>query len=689
MTPAARKAYKDWKATGRRGLKARRGKLQSNPLEPTAAEKKLIHAVARGCVADYSSGDFEKDDPQKGPEWGAERTIRAEVICILATGSDPAWQVSAKGVRLAGARITGRLDLEAARISCPFILSGCYVEDRIALKDAFVHSIDFYGSYVPGGINGMGLTVEHNVWLGGGFTAEGELLLVGAHIAGSLGCGNGRLENPQGYALRMDGASIKGDVFLRTDFHSKGGIRLVGATIGGQLDCSGGKFENAKGEALKMDYIVVKENISLAEGFSAKGAVQFPGANVGGQIDCSGGSFENLIGKALNVERATVRGSILLGQEFTAKGEVCLVGSTVGGQLDCSGGQFENPNGDTLSFDGIEVRGNIFLRKGFAAKGMVRFLGGTVGGQVDCSAGKFENPNGKALHLNRINVKGSIFFRQAFTARGEVWLAGSTIGGQVDCSGGKFENPAGVALSLRSAVVKGALCLADNFHSDGLIDLTQATVDTLVDEEAVWPGPGKLMLEGFTYRTIHGPCDARQRLEWLGRQTKFHSHPYEQLAWVLRQMGYVHDAKGILYAKNRQLRKAGGLGFGGRLKSHFLQVTVGYGFKPWLAVVWMLVLFAIGWGAAGWGWNAGLMVRSHPVENQVFYPAFHASLYSLSKFSLPPLTLGRRTYWRPQARKPYDRAYWLFRGYFVFQGLAGWVLTGLLIAALTGIIKKE
>lgn len=511
-------------------------------LELTHAEQELIRAVATGQVADYSSDDPEQNDPRKGLEWGPGRTIRADIICALALQTNSVWPVHARGVQLKGARITGRLDLQSAKVTCPLALQHCYVEERVILKDASIHSMDFYGSYVPGGINGMGLAVEHNVWLGGGFTAESEVVFLNAHIAGSVGCGNGRFENPGGNALRMDGARIRGDVFLRTDFHATGRVRLVGATIGGQFNCSGGKFEGGKGMALCMD--------------------------------------------------------------------------------------------------GAKVNGGVFLGEGFSASGEVR-------------------------------------------------LQHAKINSRVDCSGGKFENPDGSALVLQSATVDGTLSLGEEFDAEGLVDLRHATAKVLADDEKTWPKPGKLALEGFTYQAVHGTCDAKKRLKWLERERDFHPQPYEQLARVLRQTGYVHGAQKILYAKNKRLRKAGRLGFRGWLKNLVLQFTVGYGYRSWRAAAWMLVLFAAGWGVAWWGWHAGLMIRSQPQVKGVAYPDFHASLYSLKEFSLPPMSLHSHNFWRPYARTARGADYWLFKGYFIFQGLAGWVLAGLLIAALTGIIKKE
>lgn len=59
--------------------------------------------------------------------WGPDRTIRAAVLRHLLV--DPQWPVHAKGVRLEGVRILGRLDLEAATLRCPLRLTVCLLDD--------------------------------------------------------------------------------------------------------------------------------------------------------------------------------------------------------------------------------------------------------------------------------------------------------------------------------------------------------------------------------------------------------------------------------------------------------------------------------------------------------------------------------------------------------------------------------
>ena len=61
-----------------------------------SAERALIDAASRDGIANYAYDDPEADDPvKKGAEWGPERTIRAEVIYALATGSQAPGSQSA------------------------------------------------------------------------------------------------------------------------------------------------------------------------------------------------------------------------------------------------------------------------------------------------------------------------------------------------------------------------------------------------------------------------------------------------------------------------------------------------------------------------------------------------------------------------------------------------------------------
>ena len=79
----------------------------------TMCESKVREAAETGTLIDLRVGDPAIDSPEKGIEWGPERSVRAEVIADLLIGNGEAASVPVKGVRIQGARITGE------RVACP------------------------------------------------------------------------------------------------------------------------------------------------------------------------------------------------------------------------------------------------------------------------------------------------------------------------------------------------------------------------------------------------------------------------------------------------------------------------------------------------------------------------------------------------------------------------------------------
>jgi hypothetical protein len=213
------------------------------------------------------------------------------------------------------------------------------------------------------------------------------------------------------------------------------------------------------------------------------------------------------------------------------------------------------------------VDGSVFLNDGFRAEGEVWLLGASIGGQLVCRGGVFSNPEGNALHADDAQVGRSAFLNDGFQAEGTVRLLGASIGGDLYCTGGTFHHPSGNALHADGFQVGGGVYLDDGFRAEGVVRLAGGRVGWLLDEEASWPAPGNLRLNGFVYTAIAaGPTDAKARLAWLARQPlrPFRPQPYVQLANVLRESGHEADAKRVLIAKERARRKYGGLGWAAR-----------------------------------------------------------------------------------------------------------------------------
>src|SRR5690242_3594677 len=115
----------------------------------TETERKVWQAAATGTLVDLRVGDSQLDSPEKWAEWGAERTVRAEVIADLLIGDGDAASKTVRGVRLQGAPITGDLNLEAATLRCPLALLVCSFARAINLYEATAVSVRLSGSHVP------------------------------------------------------------------------------------------------------------------------------------------------------------------------------------------------------------------------------------------------------------------------------------------------------------------------------------------------------------------------------------------------------------------------------------------------------------------------------------------------------------------------------------------------------------
>jgi hypothetical protein len=161
----------------------------------------------------------------------------------------------------------------------------------------------------------------------------------------------------------------------------------------------------------------------------------------------------------------------------------------------------------------------------------------------------------------------------------------------------------------------------------GGLGLSQARVGGWYDEKRTWPA--RLELEGFVYETINGP-DAmiEDRLRsWLPRNS-FLPQPYEQLAGVYRRQGDEPAARAVAIGKQRARRAEvqGWARWPSRAWSAPVRWTIGYGYRPVLALIPWLVLLVVGsvlFQAASHDHNL-----LHPAKKGPEQPSFDALRYT-------------------------------------------------------------
>ena len=258
-----------------------------------------------------------------------------------------------------------------------------------------------------------------------------------------------------------------------------------------------------------------------------------------------------------------------------------------------------------LNAERLEARGGVSL-KGAAVSGELRLSGSRLDGNLSLDGASVSCPGRAALTADGIALR-SVELRGA-RIDGETRMTAARVDGDLDLTGARLSHPDGEALHLNRTVVRGGLFLRGGAQIKGALDLTGASVDTLHDDEASWPAPGDLLLNRCLYNAlIGGPMDAERRIAWLARQTpdrwgeEFWPQPYEQLAYVFRDMGHDDDAQTVLVEKERLQRAARRARASNPLwrllltvKDSLLGVTLGYGRKPLLAFAWLLFFWGLG-----------------------------------------------------------------------------------------------
>ena len=167
----------------------------------------------------------------------------------------------------------------------------------------------------------------------------------------------------------------------------------------------------------------------------------------------------------------------------------------------------------------------------------------------------------------------------------------------------------------------------------------------------------------------------------------------------------------MLIAKEEVVRHDAGLGRMERAWNLMLDVTIGYGYRPLRALWWIAGFVIVGTVLFGLAYRARIVTPTDEAAYRVFvesgvapphYPPFHAFVYALENF-LPVVELYQGEYWRPNPlhgtkgrsrilAREFDFGLVpgrLLRWYLWFHILAGWTLTPLLFAGLSGLVRPD
>jgi len=283
------------------------------------AERRMLREAPRGNYAYCGSSNDPKhatNDPAQANSWDANREVRAGLIRWLCKKLDPESSTHPPGIFLLGAKVTGSLNLAFDKVPVALFLRHCRLSERICLQNARIPFLDLAGSFVHD-IVAVGATFASDLFLGYGFVAEAGVCLANAQIGGDLACVGGKFgsspmsEMPDGgHALNAEGTIVARHVFLNGGFTADGDVWLLGIQVGGDLNCAGGAFRD-----LRVDYASIKRSVLLSDGFTDEGEVRLLHARVGGDVRLEKGSFCKL-----NLQSATIDGNLFLDELETTEG---------------------------------------------------------------------------------------------------------------------------------------------------------------------------------------------------------------------------------------------------------------------------------------------------------------------------------------------------------------------------------
>ncbi|MEX2982005.1 oxidoreductase [Streptomyces sp. C36] len=347
-------------------------------------------------------------------------------------------------------------------------------------------------------------------------------------------------------------------------------------------------------------------------------------------------------------------GQDLQAEMMRSHGELSMRGATIGASLSLRGSTLNNPYGRrALNAPQLTVERTLYLTS--AGLGGSRFAGGAT------------PPYG--ISTTPAPDRGPRLRR--FECLGGARLDDGRFGDAVDLSQARFVMEADQELSLRRVQTPELRFLGER-QERGRVVLSGARVVNLVDRYDSWPGPGGLVMAGFTYENLIplGSFPLARRLDWVAAATpEYAPEPYERLAGALRSSGEDADARAVLLAKQRRRRET--LPPAGKAWGYLQDWTVAYGYRPGRAAVWMAVLWALG--------GFYFSYRPVPPLKEGEGPAWNPELYTLDLL-LPVIDLGQGAAWRPTGGQQWAVA---------VLTLLGWILATTVAAGASRLLRRQ
>jgi hypothetical protein len=595
-------------------------------------------------------------------------------------------RVAEGAIGLTGATITGELVLTGAQLNGRDDLANAIVADRLRVGgDALLDQLKVAG----GAVRMLGATIA------------GKLSLTGSELYG---------KDDHGDALVADRVRVDGGAFLGKLKVTMGAVRLSGATITGQLTLTEATLagSDSDGRALIAERLHVNGSVYMRRMKVSAGAVRLLGATITGQLTLTEAALDgsDSDGRALIAERLRVNGSVYMRRMKVSAGAVRMLGTTITGQLVLTGAELNGSDSDgrALVADRLHVNGSVFLGRMKVSVGAVRMLGTAITGDLVLTGAELSGRDGDGLALfaARAQVDGSVFLRELKVATGGIRLSGASIIGDLVLTGAELggKDDLGCALDADRLQVNGETQLDQlKVTGGGRLSLQYGQLGNLVvDEHLPRNGWHRHNLLGLRYDQVRGgPArSARQGARLLASQADEPraAQPYWQLADYYARVGNDSAARRLRVWSNVLQSRA-------HIRSwpRFLYgVTTGFGYYPFLTLLWLAVFIGIDTAAVhahsndfiptkAPGISVPLTKSQEPVNSSLCdsrYPCFDPILYATDTV-VPVISLGQQDAWRIDS----SRAGVGIQMTLLFTSAGGWILTTLLIGGVGGLLRRN
>ncbi|MET8975420.1 membrane-associated oxidoreductase [Streptomyces sp. NPDC004539] len=423
-------------------------------------------------------------------------------------------------------------------------------------------------------------------------------------------------------------------------------LKVLGARITGELDLRYAVVE----QVIRLNYCRFEETPRFA-------GAQLPYLNL-----------RDSVLPGLAAARARIDGSLRL-TRCRIGGQVRLGGTQISGALFLDHAEVTGDGGPlpALALNQLSVDDDLCAR-GLKVRGMIRLDGARIAGSVDLEEAELSHPGANVVQAEALEVGANLVARR-LRATGRIDLRGARVPGRIDLLDCTLANPGGTALRASSCVI-GELWLRKGAPVEGMLNLRATEIGQLNLAPEKLPDQVRLLDLTYTFLTPHAPAEARlPMLERDDSFTPFDPHAYEQLTAAYRRTGDDTSARRVQLAKQRRHRRT--LPWYGRLWGHVQDVTVGYGFRPLRAGVWLLSLLAAGSLAFAHHHPAPLK----PGESPQFDPVF----YTLDLL-LPVISFGQEGAFAPTG---------VYRTLSYILIVTGWILATTVVTGVTRTVSRQ